>query len=92
MLGKEADFLPDCQIPFCQQLLVGSFNGDLADFEMFGQQAFGGKFFTAADRSGENIVFDGFVELFVKRLRAAVKQIVGQHGKRLLFHHHIGSV
>ena len=41
-----ADFFPGADVPFCQQLIVGGFHGDFADFQIFCQGSFGGQLFS----------------------------------------------
>ena len=48
-----------------QELVIGGFHGDLADFQILGQSALGGQLFTGPERAGKNVAADAAVERFV---------------------------
>ena len=70
---------PGEQVALCQQLVIGIFHSDAADAQMVCQSTLGGQLFTACNDTGENVFFQGAIELFIQGNGCFRIQNIGVH-------------
>ena len=71
-----AELFLGADVTLRQQLVVGGFHGDLADFQVFGQRPLGGELVTGLQLMAQNIRTDTPVEGLVQRHTRGLLQFV----------------